>query len=95
VNLRKSISDFGPAQRTQCIAQQLTCHCTFSPAATFETIAPNFQNDPTALQATFQSINNQTFPAIIDDQYIETLKSESQIILEGNIRLPLGYKEQW
>jgi len=94
LNLSKPISDFGPSQRTQCIACQIACHRRFGPAATFVTLAPNLQDDPTALRATFRSTNNDNFPANIDDNYIEALKNDSSVIGEGNISLPVGYKQR-
>ena len=53
LNLSKPNSDFGPGARIRSISKQIACHRRYGPAAAFITIAPNMQDQPTALRMTF------------------------------------------
>ena len=50
LNLSKPISDFGPGARIRSLSKQIACHRRYGPAAAFITIAPNVQEQPTALR---------------------------------------------
>ena len=94
LNTSKPCSQYSPGQRTKSIAMQLACHKRFGPASTFVTLAPNLQDDPTALRATFASVDNVSFPATTDDQYIKALRKNSSVVGKGNIMLPVGYQDR-
>ena len=91
LTLSKPVSQFSVTARTQCIARQLACHRRFGAAATFVTIAPNLQDDPLALRATFRSTSNFSFPATADETFTEALIANAQVLGESNIKLPVGY----
>ena len=94
LNLSKPISDFGPGARMSSISKQIACHRRYGPAATFVTIAPNLQEQPTALRMTFRSVDNMSFPCTIDDSFFEAVRKNSKFVGTGNIQIPLGYQQR-
>ena len=58
------------------------------------TVTPDAINNPTSLWLALSSLNNQTFPAIADEEFFKKLQA-SDTVKQGNVQIPLDYSNRF
>ena len=62
----------------------------YEPNTTLVTVIPDDINNPTSLWLALSSLNNQSYPAIADEDFFKKLQA-SEIVKKGNVQIPLVY----
>ena len=88
---------YGPSERSLTITNICAMSSKLGPASTFLTIAPNMENNPTALRLTMRSINNTHCPTNLqnDEAFFEAMENSREFRDASlDISIPLSYRER-
>ena len=59
------------------------------------TVTPDDINCPRSLRLASKTLDNTSFPAIVDDSFFEELQKNATYVGDGNVRIPLNYTARW
>jgi hypothetical protein len=79
---------------TTSLSRALAMAKRYGPASTFLTITPDDINCPSSFRMACRSINNQCFPAVVDQNFYTKLSECATHMDEGDIRKPLSYTKR-
>ena len=82
---------FGSMERRSGVSHMMALTRRYGPASTFVTIAPDDINSLTGFRLTFRSVDNQTFPSMMTDEDLQSIREGADIIGEGHVKLPTSY----
>lgn len=82
---------FGSMERRSGVSHMIAMTRRYGPASTFVTIAPDDINSITGFRLTFRSVDNNTFPSVMTDEDLKTIREGADIIGEGEVKLPTAY----
>jgi len=87
-------TSFGSMERQSGVSHMTAMTRKYGPASTFVTIAPDDISNLTGFRLTFRSINNTSFPATMTKDDVDKIRQGSDIIGEGNVKLPTSYRNR-
>ena len=82
---------FGSMERRSGVSHMTAMTRRYGPASTFVTIAPDDINSITGFRLTFRSVDNHTFPSVMTDEDMKSIREGADIIGEGEVKLPTAY----
>ena len=83
-----SLGDTSSLSRGMAMAKR------YGPATAMITITPDDINNPNSLRLAMRTINNKTFPAVVDEDFFAKLKEGSMYQGSGNVSVPLHYNNR-
>ena len=94
VNVGSSKVPYSGLERNSAVTKNLAMTRHYGPISTFLTNAPTDSKDPSTFRLTFCKVNNQDFPAKVDESFFTVRKKDSEFVTEGNVKIPCGYKQR-
>ena len=77
------------------ISRGLAMGKRYGGATTLLTVTPDDINNPTGLRLASKSLNNMSFPAVIDEEFFQQLEKGGEIPVEGFVKMPLNYTQRF
>ncbi|CAB9516444.1 helicase PIF1 [Seminavis robusta] len=79
---------------TSSLSRAMAMAKRYGPVANMVTVTPDDINNPTSFRWACRSSNNFSFPAVVDEDFFESLQKNGTLRTNGNVDVPLNYSSR-